>query len=89
MNNAMEGYSTISTLCVFVTTGDSSGVDSLLPIVTSQRERFKQRNLELEAVRLQSVCERLEQLMCELCCEGRLLQQEAVQYCSVKHSIAQ
>lgn len=51
---------------MFVTPGDSSGVDSLLPIVTSQRERFKQRNLELEAVRLQSICERLEQLMCEL-----------------------
>ena len=49
---------------VFVTTGDSSGVDSLLPIVTSQRERFKQRNLELEAVCVQSVHERLKQLIC-------------------------
>ncbi len=27
-----------------------SGIDSLLPIVSSQRERFKQRNVELEAV---------------------------------------
>ena len=27
------------------------GADSLLPIVSSQRERFKQRNVELEAVR--------------------------------------
>ncbi len=27
-----------------------SGMDSLLPIVSSQRERFKQRNVELEAV---------------------------------------
>ena len=26
------------------------GADSLLPIVSSQRERFKQRNVELEAV---------------------------------------
>lgn len=74
----MEEYSTILgivNVCVF-TTGDSSGVDSLLPIVTSQRERFKQRNLELEAVCLLSVCERLEQLMCEL-------------WDVVKHSIAQ
>ena len=30
-----------------------AGADSLLPIVTSQRERFKQRNLELEAVSVQ------------------------------------
>lgn len=30
--------------------GEITGADSLLPIVTSQRERFKQRNLELEAV---------------------------------------
>ena len=28
-----------------------SGASSLLPIVSSQRERFKQRNVELEAVR--------------------------------------
>ena len=48
-----------------VTAGDSSGVDSLLPIVTSQRERFKQRNLELEAVRVQILCERLEQVICQ------------------------
>ena len=27
-----------------------SGMNSLLPIVSSQRERFKQRNVELEAV---------------------------------------
>ena len=30
--------------------GDN-GANSLLPIVSSQRERFKQRNTELEAVR--------------------------------------
>ena len=30
--------------------GSEGGHDSLLPIVSSQRERFKQRNLELEAV---------------------------------------
>ena len=30
--------------------GEVRGADSLLPIVSSQRERFKQRNLELEAV---------------------------------------
>ena len=27
-----------------------AGADSLLPIVSSQRERFRQRNVELEAV---------------------------------------
>lgn len=31
--------------------GSEGGADSLLPIVSSQRERFKQRNMELEAVR--------------------------------------
>ena len=31
--------------------GSEAGADSLLPIVSSQRERFKQRNTELEAVR--------------------------------------
>ena len=31
--------------------GSEAGADSLLPIVSSQRERFKQRNMELEAVR--------------------------------------
>ena len=31
--------------------GSEGGADSLLPIVSSQRERFKQRNTELEAVR--------------------------------------
>ena len=30
--------------------GEMTGADSLLPIVSSQRERFKQRNMELEAV---------------------------------------
>ena len=30
--------------------GEMTGADSLLPIVSSQRERFKQRNIELEAV---------------------------------------
>ena len=30
--------------------GEVTGADSLLPIVFSQRERFKQRNMELEAV---------------------------------------
>lgn len=30
--------------------GEVGGADSLLPIVSSQRERFKQRNMELEAV---------------------------------------
>ena len=30
--------------------GSEAGADSLLPIVSSQRERFKQRNTELEAV---------------------------------------
>ena len=30
---------------------ESEGASSLLPIVSSQRERFKQRNSELEAVR--------------------------------------
>ncbi len=29
---------------------EGPGMDSLLPIVSSQRERFKQRNVELEAV---------------------------------------
>lgn len=33
------------------TVGSEAGADSLLPIVSSQRERFKQRNTELEAVR--------------------------------------
>ena len=33
------------------TVGSDGGADSLLPIVSSQRERFRQRNLELEAVR--------------------------------------
>ena len=32
--------------------GEMTGADSLLPIVSSQRERFKQRNIELEAVSL-------------------------------------
>ena len=31
--------------------GSEAGADSLLSIVSSQRERFKQRNTELEAVR--------------------------------------
>ena len=31
--------------------GSDGGADSLLPIVSSQRERFRQRNVELEAVR--------------------------------------
>ena len=33
-----------------VTSDVVGGADSLLPIVSSQRERFKQRNVELEAV---------------------------------------
>lgn len=35
---------------VKVTSEVVGGADSLLPIVSSQRERFKQRNIELEAV---------------------------------------
>ena len=35
--------------------GEMTGADSLLPIVSSQRERFKQRNVELEAVSLDNL----------------------------------
>lgn len=47
-------YYSVSHYTCFVipgdTTTDPSAASSLLPIISSQRERFKLRNLELEAV---------------------------------------
>ena len=34
---------------------DKQAADSLLPIISSQRERFRTRNLELEAVSLENI----------------------------------
>ena len=42
-------------------TSEATSADSLLPIVSSQRERFKQRNTELEAVRREGRGERREE----------------------------
>ncbi len=48
MSEALRGSTAISASGnAEMTTG---GAESLLPIVSSQRERFKQRNAELEAV---------------------------------------
>ena len=47
MSEALRGGAGGGGLCVERAGG---GVDSLLPIVSSQRERFKQRNTELEVV---------------------------------------
>ena len=47
MSEALRGSTAIATSAVEPVVG---GAESLLPIVSSQRERFKQRNAELEAV---------------------------------------
>ena len=49
------------------------GADSLLPIVSSQRERFKQRNIELEAVSRGKKSEPYW-LICSACGETSLIQ---------------
>ena len=55
MSEALRGSSAVATgggnggVAALEVAG--GGAESLLPIVSSQRERFKQRNVELEAVR--------------------------------------
>lgn len=47
MSEALRGSTAVATGSAEM----GRGAESLLPIVSSQRERFKQRNTELEAVR--------------------------------------
>ena len=48
--NFVSNTALLLRMCCSPSSADPSGAGSLLPIVSSQRERFKQRNAELEAV---------------------------------------